>query len=498
MLRFLMVLVVCLAFAAGCRTPSPPPAPSAAALALDDRIAMLVASVSEERLEAMLRKLVSFETRHLASNPDPSGQGIGAAREWILQELESASPRLQVSFDTYRVAPQGARILKEIDLRNVMAVLPGRSPRRIYVSGHYDTIARLVNPPASAGPAGQAGIHWNLPDTPAPGANDDGSGTVLTMELARVFAQSGIDFDATLVFIAFAGEEEGLTGAHLHAEKALGEKAVIDAVLNNDIVGGSAGADGTANTDTVRLFSEGPEDSPSRQLARHISKEAARYVPGHRVTLIARYDRFLRGGDHIAFNQRGFAAVRFTEANENNAQQHRVEDTIDHVSFPYLARNARVNAAGVATLALAPPAPVVIYGTTLPLVKAHVEGVTWRGVVPDVPPAGVADGLAGGSFGGQRHGIHAAGHFHRRQHLRRVSRQRRWPREPGHRVGQPAAGQHDNQDIAEVRRSSRGLVGDRWRSIVAQRRRASSVTGSCGLTRRFGDAACCRCAVRMA
>lgn len=376
MRRLIPPLVLCLAFAVGCRAPAPEPTESEEAtpeLPLDSRITALVASISDERLQSMLQKLVSFETRHLASNPDPSGEGIGAAREWILQEFRSFSPKLQVSFDAYRVAPQGLRILKEVDLRNVMAVLPGRSPRRIYLSGHYDSIARLVNPPESAGPAGPAGIHWNMPDVPAPGANDDGSGTVLTMELARVFAQSGIDFDATLVFIAFAGEEEGLTGAHLHAERALQEKAVIEAVFNNDIVGGSAGANGTANTDTVRLFSEGPEDSPSRQVARHVGKEAARYVPDHRVALVARYDRFLRGGDHIAFNQRGFAAVRFTEANENNAEQHRVEDTIDHVSFPYLARNARVNAAGVATLALAPPAPAVIYGTVLPLSK-----LTWK------------------------------------------------------------------------------------------------------------------------
>jgi len=184
-----------------------------------------------------------------------------------------------------------------------------------------------------------------------------------------VFAQSGMEFDATLVFIAFAGEEEGLTGAHLHAEKALSESTVIDAVFNNDIVGGSIGANGVANTDTVRVFSDGPEDSPSRQLARHIRKEAARYLPEHHVTLVARYDRFRRGGDHIAFNQRGFTAVRLTEANENYARQHTVDDTIDHVSFPYLARNARVNAAGVATLALAPPAPEVIYDTVLPISK---------------------------------------------------------------------------------------------------------------------------------
>lgn len=388
MMRRLLFVIVCAALVSACRTPEPPtssPVPD-----LDPRITTLLSSISEERLEAMLQKLVSFETRHLASDPSPQGKGIGAAREWMLQELTSFSPKLQVSFDTYRIPPQGGRILRDVELRNVMAVLPGRSPRRIYVSGHYDSLARLVNPPASAGPPGQAGMHWNVPDSPAPGADDDGSGTVLTMELARVFAQSGVDFDATLVFIAFAGEEEGLVGAHLHAEKALAGKAVIDAVLNNDIVGGAVGGNGTANTDSVRVFSDGPEDSPSRQLARHVSKEAARYLPEHRVTLVARYDRFRRGGDHIAFNQRGVAAVRFTEANENYAIQHSVDDTIDRISYPYLARNARVNAVGAATLALAPPAPVIINQPALPITTLRWQGapgavayrVYWRKAWP--------------------------------------------------------------------------------------------------------------------
>ena len=144
-------------------------------------------------------------------------------------------------------------------------------------------------------------------DNLAPGVNDDGSGTALTMELARVAAQSGLRFDATLVFICFAGEEQGLIGAKLHAQRAEAEKLTIDGVLNNDIVGNAASGQGVKDTGTVRVFSEGPEDSPSRQLARAIRRNASVYVPEHRVRLIARYDRFGRGGDHSAFNQRGYA-----------------------------------------------------------------------------------------------------------------------------------------------------------------------------------------------
>jgi hypothetical protein len=316
---------------------------------LDPRIVQLLEQVSEERLAASVQRMAAFGTRNTMSSVDRPDWGIGAAREWILQELRGYSPRLQVSFDTH-TASAGGRIPTDTELRNVMAILPGRSERRVYVSGHYDTVAR----------AEEALTVGNLFDNPAPGANDDGSGTALTMELARVFAQSGIDFDATLVFLALAGEEQGLVGARLHAQRARQNDVRIDAVFNNDIVGNIHGGGGAVDGWTVRVFSESPEDSPSRQLARYIRRTAALYVPSHQVRLIAREDRFGRGGDHTAFNQHGYAAVRFTESKEHYDRQHTVRDTPDGVHAPYLARNARVNAAGVASLALAPPAPVVM------------------------------------------------------------------------------------------------------------------------------------------
>jgi hypothetical protein len=179
------------------------------------------------------------------------------------------------------------------------------------------------------------------------------------MEAARVLAQSGLEFDATLVFVAFAGEEQGLVGAHLHAQKARAANMVIDAVFNNVIIGNSRGGNGVVDAETVRVFAEGPEDSSSRQLARYVHRMAARYVPSHRVRLIARHDRFGRGGDHTAFNQRGYAGIRFSEATENYGRQHVVDDTPDGVDAAYLARNTKVNVAGVASLAMAPTAPVV-------------------------------------------------------------------------------------------------------------------------------------------
>jgi hypothetical protein len=336
---------------------------SAAAQApdLDPRIVQLVSSVSEDRLVAILKKLESFETRSTLSSTDSPTRGIGAARQWILEEMRSYSPRLQVSFDSYRVARQG-RITREVDLRNVMAVLPGRSPRRIYISGHYDTTtvpggqgsSNAGSKPAASAPAPDP----NQPnDSPAPGVNDDGSGTALTIELARVFSQSGIEFDATLVFMCHAGEEQGLIGAHLHAGKLREAGAAVVGVLNNDIVGNDRGGSGIVDGATIRVYSEGPEDSSSRALARFVQRWGARYVPSHRVRLLARPDRFNRGGDHSAYNQAGFAAVGFREARENFTRQHDPRDTFDGISPRYLGQNARVNAAAAAALALAPPAP---------------------------------------------------------------------------------------------------------------------------------------------
>lgn len=321
---------------------------TAGAQTVDPRIGSVLAQVSPDRVHEYLRALTGFETRHSLSFSDRGDWGVLAARRYILDTMRGFSDRLQAELDCYRVEPQG-RIPEEAELCNVVAVLPGRSDRRIYVSGHYDTVAR---------PEGET-FDWTRYDNPAPGANDDGSGTVLTMEVARVLAQSGLEFDATLVFVGFVAEEEGLVGASLHAARAEHEGWRIDAVFNNDIVGNSTGGTGFTDSRTVRVFSEDPMDSPSRQLARFIRRQAAVYVPGHEVRLIAREDRFGRGGDHTAFNRRGFAGVRFTESREAYARQHTPNDTLGGVDFEYLARNARVNAAGVATLALAPPAPEI-------------------------------------------------------------------------------------------------------------------------------------------
>jgi hypothetical protein len=351
---------------------------------LDPRIVKLVATISEQRLGVILKKLESFETRSTLSSTVSTTRGIGAARQWILDEMKSYSPKLRVAFDSYQVVPQG-RITRDVELRNVMAVLPGRSARRIYVSGHYDTVAR----PGGQGTANAGGpapaadpdarnappADPNAPlDNLAPGVNDDGSGTALTIELARVFSQSGIDFDATLVFMCHVGEEQGLVGARLHAQKAVADKTPIEAVFNNDIVGGDRGGNGIVDGATIRVYSEGPEDSPSRELARFVQRWGGRYVPSHKVRPMARQDRFGRGGDHSAYNALGFTAVGFRESRENFTRQHDVRDTFEGISLPYLAQNARVNAASAATLALAPPPPGVLSERNQPLITRAPTG----------------------------------------------------------------------------------------------------------------------------
>jgi hypothetical protein len=332
---------------------------------VDPRLEQVVSAISEARLTELVRTLAAFGTRNTLSNTASPTRGIGAARQWIFDQLRGASPRLEVSFDTYNLAKDG-RITRDVELRNVLAVLPGRSTRRIYLTAHYDTvnIGGTGQIGTNTRPSGQTAVDPQLRedqdyDIDAPGANDNGSGTALTIELARVLAASGMEFDATIVFALWAGEEQGLVGSRAHVQRLAADNAIVEANINNDIVGNSRGGNGVTDGESVRVYSEGPEDSPSRALARHVSRLAALYVPAHRIRLMARPDRFSRGSDHTSFNDGGHAAVAFREANENFARQHSALDTADGVDSAYLAQNARVNVAALAALALAPPAPIV-------------------------------------------------------------------------------------------------------------------------------------------
>lgn len=337
-------------------------------------IPTILAEIRPDSIQASIQTLANFHTRHTLSDTLSDTKGIGAARRWIHRTLSRYSAqnggRLQVSYHRF-IQPPGRRIPQATEIVNVVAVLPGSSPaskdRILVVSGHYDSIC---------GSQSDAECY-------APGANDDASGTAAVMELARVM--SGHQFDATIVFMAVAGEEQGLYGAYGWAEKAVRDSLDIQAMFTNDIIGSPVAADGSSEPFRVRLFADGipalkensvmvqaylrtggENDLPSRQLARHIVEVNQTYFPAMKVDMIYRRDRYLRGGDHIAFLDKGYAAVRFSEPNENYAHQHqnvRMEDGVQYGDLPefvdadYVARVARVNAVALAATANAPASP---------------------------------------------------------------------------------------------------------------------------------------------
>jgi len=324
---------------------------------LNPAIKEIVDAVSEERIGATMKRLGEFGTRYILSEQDSPIHGIGGAQHWIADQFRSYSPRLEVKLDPF-TAKKGQRVAHDVDLANVVAVLPGKlDPTRfVVISSHYDSIAARVGPGTprtdDEGPRNPQEV-----EPVAPGVSDNASGVAAVLELARIMSQ--YEFDKSVIFIAFSAEEVGLLGSQSYAAKAKQEKMEIEAVLNNDIIGNDVAGNGFSANSRVRLFSEGPEDSPSRSLARYTKEIAERYIPSMTVDLVFRRDRFGRGGDHTSFNGQGFAAVRLTTPSENYANQHTATDTFANASVPYAARVARINAAVLASLALAPKPPVV-------------------------------------------------------------------------------------------------------------------------------------------
>jgi hypothetical protein len=344
----------------------------------DPQIAAALHEVSPERIQQTIEKLVSFETRSTLSSdmPASSGKGATAAAEWIRSEFERYAKAcggcLEVKTDEFTQEP-GPRLPTPTKITNVYAVLRGTDPanagRIVLVTGHYDSRDSDNNDTKGA----------------APGANDDGSGTAVSLECARVLSQHR--FPATIIFLTVAGEEQGLYGSAHFAKMAKAAGWDLEAVLNNDIVGGDrTPGDTLEDRHVVRVFSEGiatmatdkelrlvrslggESDGPSRQLARYVASVAKEYLRSATLSplLVFRHDRYLRGGDHFSFNEQGFAAVRLTEFRENYNHQHqnvRTENGIEYgdlpkfVDYDYTAHVARLNAATLASLASAPAPP---------------------------------------------------------------------------------------------------------------------------------------------
>src|SRR5229473_5056887 len=338
----------------------------------DPRIKAALNEISAGQIQSNIEKLVSFQTRATTSAQDPAsisaGRGIGAAREWIKSEFERYSRDcagcLEVKTDSFS-QPVSERVPSPTEITNVYAVLKGTNAedakRIVLVTGHYDS--RNSDTLDITGEA--------------PGANDDGSGTAVSLECARVLSK--LKFPATIIFLTVAGEEQGLNGSSHFAKMAKDQGWDIEAALNNDIVGGDRSPQ--QNPGMVRVFSEGvplaatdtevrrirnlggENDSASRQLARYIAEVSRTYKTAAKPLIVFRLDRYLRGGDHISFNEQGYSAVRFTEYREDYNHQHqnvRTENGIEYgdlpkfVNFDYVANVARINAATLASLALAP------------------------------------------------------------------------------------------------------------------------------------------------
>ncbi len=328
--------------------------------AVNPQVSKVVSSINEERIVEVLKKLEAFGTRNLLSSQTDPVRGIGAARQWIYSQFRDYSPRLEVAYDQYRlkkITEPNSRVPRDVDLYNVVAVLPGKvhPEQRVIISGHYDTLV-LTGPTGNSTTAGETPPASD-PNGHEPGVTDNASGTACVMELARVLSQ--FEFEKTLVFIAFAGEEEGLLGSSLYAAKAKKAGQKIEAVLNNDIIGFEASGSGRNENRRVNVFSDDPADSPSRTLARYAREIGERYVPMMKVDTVFRSDRVSRGGDHTPFSQEGFAGVRFSSPQENLANEHTVTDTFANTSPSYITRVTKVNGAVAASLAWAPVTPQV-------------------------------------------------------------------------------------------------------------------------------------------
>ncbi len=399
--RIALVMIVISMVVASRAQEAAKPAPAAA----DPQIVAALRDVSPARIQQTIETLVGFYTRQTLSSdmPPTSDKGINAAALWIQNQLQQYSSQcgdcLEVRTDQFIQQP-GPRVPQPTTITNVYAILHGTdqtNAARIYlVTGHYDSRNSDTNDATGA----------------APGANDDASGTAVSLECARVLSKHR--FPATIIFLTVAGEEQGLDGSAHFAKMAKAVGWNLEIALNNDIVGGDrTPGDTQQNANLVRVFSEGiattaseqelkqiralggENDSPSRQLARYIAATAREYLPpSFQPMLVLRHDRYLRGGDHFSFNEQGFAAVRFTEFRENFNHQHqnvRTENGIEYgdlpkfVDYDYTASVARLNAATLASLASAPAPPAKVRLLTKALTNDST--LEW-----DASPGGLASG----------------------------------------------------------------------------------------------------------
>ncbi len=377
-------------------------APSQTIIHRDAVIEKMVGEVNSDSLKSYIHSMVGFGTRQTMSTITDKKRGIGAARNWVLSKFnafaQNAGGRMTCYVDTTTLQPDGRRISEPTSLGNTMAILKGtdsEDDRIFLISGHLDSrVSDVMNKTSDA-----------------PGANDDGSGAAAVIECARIMSRQ--QFGATIIFVTVSGEEQGLLGANFLATQMADKKWQLEAMLNNDIMGSNSSNETNIIDNTrVRVFSEGlpafetektatairnyglENDGKARQLARYIKETSERYVDNLEVVLVYRNDRFLRGGDHTPFVQKGFSAVRITEMNENYEHQHqdvrtengiRYGDLAEFMDFELLRKNTALNLSCLANLAKAPAMPQDAKVETKSL--SNSTTITWK-----APKAGMVKG----------------------------------------------------------------------------------------------------------
>ncbi|MFC5583344.1 M20/M25/M40 family metallo-hydrolase [Rhodanobacter terrae] len=385
--RLLPFVLLCTVFASRAQTLAEP--------GEQPQLRALAAAPSEAELHATIARLVGFGTRHTLSDTRSDKRGIGAARRWVKARFEQIARDCGGCIEVVTPAQTvtGKRVPQPTEVMDVVAIKRGSTdPQRVIaMTGHLDSrVTDIMNSTSDA-----------------PGANDDASGVAALIEAARLLSKQ--DNQATLVFAALSGEEQGLYGGKVLADYAVAQGWNVEADLNNDIVGNSRGQNGVRDNTVVRVFSEGTKsnetpaqasyrryhggevDSPSRNVARMMSQLAGQYLPDFHVHMIYRTDRYSRGGDQVPFLEAGFPAVRVTEGHEDYTRQHQdlrvghtdqdrgvhYGDTIDGIDFRYLARVTALNTITMAALSRAPAPPT---GVDIAGSLATDTTVTWHKV----------------------------------------------------------------------------------------------------------------------
>src|SRR3990170_1327331 len=327
-------------------------------LTRDAALAAAITEISPRRIRETDSALVAFGTRHTMSDTLSATRGIGAARRYLHRKLSEYSIDcggcLRVEYDEAMIRMRGHPDTPAVNVVNVVAWLPGWDTTRVVVMGaHYDSCICALP---------ELGARARFEATrDAPGADDDGSGTAAVIELARVFSKRfPRGLETSIIFVAYAGEEQGLYGSTHFARRLHAGGYRVVAAMTDDIVGNVVADDGRRDSTSVRIFGADPDNGPSRELARYAAAVGVIYNPAFRILPVFRLDRVSRGGDHSPFVGLGDPGLRFTERLENYKRQHLPTDVLAHVNFRYVANVARLNAAVIGSLAAAPAPPVAL------------------------------------------------------------------------------------------------------------------------------------------